>query len=559
MNISTIRPISNINFGNKHIDAYLDDLEAPYENEVIPEYEELDYRENVRKQDPFRTDELFDRKRGDMIDYYYRVYGTEDDVDFNDDIRLGKLPNDQRYCTVATETRRSLPANYYLNNLAKDIYTSEYSYQRDHESFQTRLNQGFKREDISKIYHSAMINKSEEIKVVDFSLAKRGFGLIKAGADINTVTKIMEDSKIHYADESSRFNEELFDFLTAYPDSRNMVVDDDKKCEKLRKDIMQIYPEINKICPYKRDVETIVNTCRTGRDDYKKIDKDLLDICIKSITNGKTVRETSKLIKNSKITTATDKIEFSPELYRHLTKYPDSRQFVVNSTQYGEQVREDIINQYPLIQDLCKDKNQISIVIKGCETGTKNKKKIDSDMLNILKNMVEGGANISDVMSDLTDAKITDKHGNSHFDKDLFGILKKYPECRNLVIERGEDYSRFRKDRAEVYPILKNACTDLDDVISVMEACELRNKNNEAKISSDLIDLALDLLKIEPDWTRNNDRIISGVVNTRQGKAQSINRSKYELAKEMSKNGNFKISSIYSVVVLNNKNPELCK
>ncbi len=559
MNITNFRPINNIHFGNRHFDEYLDDIEAPYENEIIPEYEEYSLKEHEGATDTFRTDELFDRRRGDRVDYYYRVYGSEDDVELNDDIKYRKLPKEHRYANKSVETGYSLPANYYLNNLAKDIYTAENSYKNEKESFQKRVEQGFKKEDVATVYHSAMINRGNDLKTVNFKLAKRGFNMLKSGRSLEDVTLIMDGSKIKYADESERFDEDLFNFLYSYPHSRNTVVERKSNGERLRRDIMEIYPAVSEIFSNKADVEFIIGACQTGSAKNKVVNDELLGLCVESVKNGTSVNKAIRVARQSKIKDENGTVEFSKILFDFLSEHPDKRDFAVNSTKEKEILRTDVIKVYPDLEKMCKTDKEISDLINCLQVGRGEKKQIDSEMLALCKNMTKNGIELYEAIADLNDAKMKYSTGKYYFDRDLFDYLTEYPESRSIVVCKENDSISFRKDRAEIYPEIKKACKDEDDILPVIKSCELRNGENKQVVNKRLVGLALDLIKIEPEWTKKHDQIMNRAKYKRATGAQHINEQKFDLIKTMAQGGNYSINGIYSVTVLNSKNPELCK
>ena len=50
MNISSLNRLNTINFGNRNFESYLDDMSEPYEDEIIPEYEELENPKTLRSE-----------------------------------------------------------------------------------------------------------------------------------------------------------------------------------------------------------------------------------------------------------------------------------------------------------------------------------------------------------------------------------------------------------------------------------------------------------------------------------------------------------------------------
>lgn len=560
MNISSLNRLNTINFGNRNFESYLDDMSEPYEDEIIPEYEELENPKTREAKDFMRLDELYDSRKGDRLDYYYRSYASEDDVAFNDDIIYDLMPKSNRAANYVTSPRDSLPANYYLNNLAKDVYCADDAYNKEHESFQIRLNQGFKKEDISQIYHSAMRNITEDKKTMDYNLAKKGFNLLESGKPVELVTSVMDGSKIAYADGTTVFKPELFDFLALYPNSRKFVVENKGSHEKLHSDIIAVFSEMQSFCKDEKEIGMVINSCKTGDSNDFKVDKELAKMCSDMVKNGQTVENATKLIKKSILTKEKGTKVFSQDLFNFLSEYPNDREMVVKDNNGEETVRKDIIDTYGSVKKVTQNPNEISQIVNACQVGSRNNQRVDSYVIKLCTEMIKNGKSVEDATSDINDAKLKSIDRGVIFDKDLFNFLQEYPDSRNYVVENREHYSLFRKDRANIYPELLNHSAKFEDIGDIMESCELYNSKEGHRIDRQLVNLAEDLLDINSEWTKNHDRIMSGVksANGYYGYTK-INPQKYELAKTMSENGNYSINSIYSAVVLNMKNVELLK
>lgn len=521
----------------------------------IPEDEKQISSETVPIEYFLRDYELFDKQK-DFVDRTYIQYGI-DDVEIPIRHLLNKVPKDiyDKSDYVESpyfETEHKLPKSI-------QIYTADNSLKKEHESFQTRLNQGFSRKEVSTVYHSALIDKSEDLKTMDYTLAKKGFNLLSTGEPLDVVKKVMDGSKIHHANGSSTFNNNLFDFLTLYPDSRKYVVERKNNHEVFHSDVASVFPLISQYCADKRDVGLIVDVCRTGEKDKYKVDDELVKLSVNTIKEGKSVPYTANLIKKSKLVSGNGTKEFNKDLFNFLSEFPNDRDSVVTVSKVGnEYFISNVADKYNKLKSISSDKKEISQIINACLVGTKQDKIIDSRALDICYNSVKNGNSISDVLEGIRDAKLKDINDGEFFDEELYDFIQKYPDSRNFVVRDNMYSTIFRRDRAEVYPILAEKCK-IEDIEDIMSACEVYSKSQGTRIDGKLFDLAIDLLNINPDWTRNHDKIMGGVVKNSMYGARTVNIHKYDLAKTMSSSGYYGIDSIYSVVVLNNKNVELCK
>lgn len=558
MNITFFRQPQTINFGTRHYEEFLDDLKEPYEDEIIPEYEELGLDLVQPSSDPFREDELFDRRKGDIVDYYYRCYGNEDDIPLNDDIRLRRAPKECRQANFEVEPRYALPANYYLNNLAKDIYTSENAYQREKESFQTRLNQGFSKKEVSEIYHSSLVNKSEDLKTMDYKLAKVGFELLKSGKTLKDTTKLMEDSKIKYADGSSRFKQELCDFLIQYPNSRKVAVEETKHGERLRTDIIPYYPMIKEYCNDETEATLIIKASMAGHQNNQKVDEKLLHTCEDLIKEGYAPKTAAKIVNGSKMKDENNLLKFNNDLFEFLKKYPNDRTIVVTDKGADECLQWDIMDTYDRLNQVCSEKKDFKEIVNACKIDRRGKKPLDKNAVNVCIKLLENGEYTPKTLELIEDSKLQYKNGDTRFDEDLFNFITKYPEGREIVIERANGREHFRPDRASAYEEINKVCDKVYTISDIIEDCEL-SKTYKKKVSPELTNLAVKLYTLNDDWDSRHTAIMDKVKRHFGTGTTCINDSRYELAKTMAENGNYGIHSIYSVVVLNLKNPELLK
>lgn len=563
MNISAL--LNNQQFKGKYYeeDDYI--VPEPKEREIIFDYEELAAPEEENKIDTndfFRDYELFDIKKGDHTDYNYSLY-SPDDVEFCDNIKYKSVPYDMRYPSQFIETPEVIST--YEKYVSKPVYTVENGYKEHHESFQTRLNEGFTRKDISRIYNAALINKTNDTKIMDYKLAQKGFEIRKAGKEIDETTKIMNSSKIRYGDGTTSFKPELFDFLVHNPDGRDVVVKTNGNSEYVRKDIISAFSEIKQFAVNKNDAEIFIKACQTGGRNKKKLDDELLKVCTEMVENGYSVIETAKIVNKSKLLNNDGTEIFDKRLHEFLLKHPDARNVAVEDCSRGEFVRTDVIKVYDDVYNTCKNNNDTALVINACQTGTRSNKKVKEPLTKLCTDMIKDGESVKEATDKIKAAKLISSDGEVYFSNELFDFLGKYPESRNLVVQRNGREEFFRPDRAEVYPQILEACHNINDVEDVLKACEL-NTHFEKKIDNNLVGLALDLLNITPEWTKNHDKIMGAVISNRGYSTnykmygtQTINEKKFELAKTMSQNGNYSIGSIYSILVLNQKNPELCK
>lgn len=446
----------NTSFRSKYTDKYFDDPESIREDyQLIKEYEDLtdeNNKETTFLNDMLRDDELFDRRR-DYADSGYNRYDN-DDLPLSKSITYRNINKDLVHKSQFIESGHSSSRGCSWNLIPiPQIYTAENGWGREHESFQERLKQGYKRSDISNIYHFSLVDTGVEgQKRMDFNLAKAGFKLLDRGKSIYQTADIMDKSKLHYGDGSTRFNQALCGFLADYPDSRRYVVETKGKSERLRPDIMKIYGELDEICPEWDDKERVIRACQTGHSGNKEIDEKLFTKCSAEIRAGVPVIKCTKAIKSAQLSKGKDFSEFSEDLYKFCLRNPDSRAAVV-------------------------------------------------------------------------------------------------------VTKNGYEY--FDKDRAKVYTSIKRKCKNKSDVKNIINACTIGDYYDQ-HINKNLCELSIKLLEKEPEWTNQHSKIMASVIKQNRYNDKFIDESKFELAKTMVE-GEYSVGSIYATVVLNHKNPELCK
>ena len=455
MNISFFNNIST-NFKGSYTDRFFDNPEDIREDHrIIREYEgipEKNEEDTIFVNDMLREDELFDRRR-DFVNSGYRKYDA-DDLPLSQNIIYRNLNKDLVNKSQFIESGHSSSRGLSWNPVPSiPFYTVDSSNTREHESFQDRLNQGYKRSDISNIYHFALIDTPiPSKKGMDFNLVKAGFQLLDSGKSIYQTADIMDKSKVHYANGSTRFNPDLLEFLQQYPDDRSIVVENRGNYERVRSDIMSIYPELNKICPEREDKERVIRVCQTGESKNKKIDEKLFDICKTKLSAGESVKEFTKNFRAS------------------LLEQPD---------------------------------------------------------------------------------------GSENFSEELYNFLAKYPGNRDIVVDYHNRSEHFRDDIAELFPKVKKACKNEKAIKSVIESCEIGDYAHRT-VDKNLFKLSMKLLEKNSQWGNNHAKIMGAVVRENRYSERAINQQKYELAESMAQ-GDYSVPAIYSVVVLNHKNPELCK
>lgn len=396
-----------------------------------------------------RNYELFNPHK-DFVDYSYRHY-SEDDVELADNLKWRNVPQDYLNCSRYTES--GFDDTVILKPQKPIVYSADNAYDNQHESFQTRLDEGFKRNEISTIYHSALVDKGVDynnVKCIDFNLAKTGFNLLKSGKPINEVAHIMEGSKIQLADGSAYYKPELFNFLMEYPDCRSFVVEKKKNSEVFHRDVAESFREIKEVCRDDKELESVVKTCQIKKGPNSVLDPTLTKLCLDMIKEDIPMQQFSKIIKDSK-----------------LNKWDDSQVFSEN----------------------------------------------------------------------------------------LFEFLKLYPNARSVVVDSHGESETFNKEVAEAYKTLSPLTTVEPEVFkSIIDSCSLRGKVNNG-----LVGLAANMLIKEPNWSEKHSKIMNAVVRINsKGENVALNKSKFSIATLMSK-GDYGISSIYDIVVLDLKNVELCR
>lgn len=286
MYLQSIEPRTKIDFKGRY-EHILDSIDSGIDKDaIIPEYDDIDFDKETYRMDSQRTEELFDRGRGDKIDYFYRNYGDYNDLHINNDRISRFLSNDEINYSQYIDTDIDTRTQYMRRPV---IYTAANALQLGHESFQTRLNEGFSREEISAIYNSALVNKGVDYKnskCMDLKLAKDGFEFLKTGTDLKVVTNTMKNSKIARADGATRYVPELFLLLTQYPYARNCVVEKPKRTEYFRSDVAAIYPELRENCEQKSDVYRIIRSCRLyEKEQINRINIDMCKLALKIVKN----------------------------------------------------------------------------------------------------------------------------------------------------------------------------------------------------------------------------------------------------------------------------------
>ncbi|MCR5265592.1 MAG: hypothetical protein K6E29_03250 [Cyanobacteria bacterium RUI128] len=552
---------SNITFKSRHDKYFANEVEASL-HQIIPEYEDIDL-DNIREEEPepdmFREDELFDRRR-DYITPEYSIY-DHNDVKLCDNIIFRDFMSDTINYSRYVETPSAYD-EYFTKPVVKPFvnYTVDCAYKNEHESFQERLNQGFSREEVSSVYHSALVDTAYEGgKRMDLKLSKAGFEVLKSGKSLEDTTKLMENSKLSYADGSTRFNRDLFDFLFAHPDTRGLVVDQHGGYESLRKDIMNVYSEVSEVCKDEKDTKNVLKACQLGSAYRKSLDNELLKLFIGSVQDGVSIKNASDAMRQAKLSQGVRNEEFSRGLYDFLTVYPGTRDLVVEQKGDSEVVRYDIVEMYPKINEVCKNKEDAAEVIDACEAGSMRHKTLQDYFLDECIGKIKNGASVKDAADEIRQAKLYDFNSSTRLDKDLYMFLKKYPGTRDVVVYKTYRTEQYKPDRAEAYEKLFGICSNPDDIQDIILACELKTKQDGRQVNNDILGLAMGLLAKEPEWSHRHDSIIDNVKTYGQGySAARINAKKFELADAMAK-GTYSVDSIYSAVVLNHKNVELMK
>lgn len=551
----------HINFKSRY-DKYFDSEAEASRYQIIPEYEDIDL-DHIRDEEPepdiFREDELFDRRR-DYVTPEYSIY-DHNDVKLCDNIlHRDFIPdsiNVSRFQESSSYFPDEYPGRYVVNPVVN--YTVDCAYKKEHESFQERLNQGFSREEVASVYHSALVNTGYEgSKRMDLKLSKAGFEVLKSGKSLEETTRLMEDSKLSYADGSSRFNRDLFDFLTVHPDTRGLVVDSDGGYESLRRDIMRGYSSVSQICPKEGDTSKVFEACMSGSGRRKSLDNKLLDIFVESIQKGVSVKNASDAMRQAKVRENDGEKEFCKTLYDFFTVYPNTRDLVVEQKGDSEKIRYDIIDMYPKINEVCSKEEDAVEVIKACQEGTPSRKLLNEYFVDECLGKIRNGADVQDAAEEIKQARVYDFNSKTRLDKDLYLFLQKYPDARDAVIYKTYRTEQFRPDKAEAYEKLIDVCSEPGDIRDIILACELKSNQDGRKVNNDLLGLAVGLLSKEPEWSCRHDSIMDKVKVTRLGSPIHINSNKFELAKAMT-DGSYSLDSIYSAIVLNNKNVELMK
>ena len=163
MNLNLLTNTHNIISFKSQYDKYFDSCEDAENYRIIPEYEEFDShsKQDEISSDFLREDELYDRRR-DYPTRIYRIYDY-DDVELAENMKYKMVPKDVLNKSSYQESRgfASRPSCIDVP-YRREFYTVEDAWKEGKESFQSRLDQGFKRSDISNIYHFSLIKVDDE-------------------------------------------------------------------------------------------------------------------------------------------------------------------------------------------------------------------------------------------------------------------------------------------------------------------------------------------------------------------------------------------------------------
>ena len=379
---------SFISFKNRY-DKYFDNVEKIDTYAIIPEYEDIEVEQQNKdtSSDFFREAELYDRRR-DYPTKGYRIYDY-DDVELAENMKYRSVPKNILNISRYQENRDfiSHPSCIYVP-AKPEFYTVDNAWDKAKESFQSRLSQGFKHSDISNIYHFSLIKVDDEgNKKMNLKLADRGFELLKSGRGIYEVAGLMDKSKLSYSDGSQRYSSELLDFLTVYPEARECVVENNRGYESLKKDVMDFYPQISKVCSEGRDINRIVSACQIN----SKVDENLVSLCLDTIENGESVQNASGCIKKAILRDRYDKNEvFDKKLYKFLLKHPKSRPYVVRKDTGKEYFDTDMAMDYVLIEKLSKRKEDVNKIMDTCMVNGRNYSMVaDSELVDLAKTLLK--------------------------------------------------------------------------------------------------------------------------------------------------------------------------
>ena len=553
---------SAITFGSNHKEKLFDDIEAFDDYKIIPEYDGIQevIPEDDERPDIFREYELFDRRKDSCDSHYYHRYGDPEDVQLADKIIYRSIPADSRHFSSYIDTdirnyERELPEQ---SNYINTIYTVENSWKSKHESFQERLNQGFKRSDISNIYHFALINTGiEDKKRMDLNLAQKGFELLSSGKSIYETADIMDKSKIHYANGSTRFDADLFNLLAVYPDCRDVVVTRSNIYESVRKDVIEVYPAIHDVCPDNEDAKLVIKACQTSKNYQKEINKEALDACLNAIKNGEERKNATKLISESKIYTGNGDNKFNRNLYEFLIENPTERDLVVDSHNGIERFNEETANAFNEAKKVCP-KDDAALIVEACKTTKWGEKAVDTKLLDSSLNLVKEGKPVKQMIKAINDSYLRQDNREKYFNSDLFCFLLDNPDSREDVVETSYRTEYFRDDIAKELPKIKKACENKEAIPDILEVCRVQNGRYGKSIDHKLLRLAKNLLDVDPEWRDEHTKIMKEAKKRPRYLEPDQDSEKYCLATAMAKTG-YSINSIYSTVVLNNQNIELLK
>jgi len=532
-----------IQFKSTRYSDYLDDVEAVYNDEIIPKYEDMESYNSEIISSSFRDDELWDRKRDTWGDTD-RAYDQNDVQLANDRTYMIMNSNDRNITSRYIEVPDFYSEEYVDYKPQRNcIYTSDCAHKKKHESIQERLNQGFCKDDIKKIYHSSLMNKINN-KIMDFDLAEKGFNLLKTQTPVEDVIKIMEGSKLCSCTDYQRFNQSLFDFLTVFPNGRSIVVQNDGGYEYIRKDILSSYEKISKSCSNTEDIKHVVKASELKKDDRTYLDNNLLEICIDKIEEGYSPIFVSKNMNKSKIDIDKKNVSFNKDLFDFFMEYPIEKSKVVGIKGTKDFVRNDIIKVYPLIDETCKHNQQkIDKVIKLCELGGRINKEIDEECLNACIEEINAGRSIFDIEEDIQYSKIHKLHG-IYFDREFYDFLKKYPEGREVVIDKSFRNEELRRDKMNAYPEIADLCNDVDDIAAVLKDCTVINHKNKS-VNRMLLDFAKDLLKKDNYWRKEHKNIINSVKVVTSNNYTLIDEEKISRASDLLKDTDATIEDVH--------------